>query len=118
MTPVMTTHDVRFGGWIWRNNLKPFLSSTASALEVEFDDDDWEAVLYGIQGTSDVEDRWFDYELIGCQITVGIALALDEGGATDIVLVRVVRGVDFIAEAKIQTLLSVCSSYDVTSHKA
>jgi hypothetical protein len=32
--------------------------------------------------------------------------------------VRVDRGVDFIAEAKIQTLFSVCNSYDVTSHKA
>ena len=114
----MAGYDDRLSGWIWTRNLKPFLESAASALGARFDDDDWGAVHYGIQGTSDVDDRWFVYELTGALQTLGITLALDEGGSTDIVQVRIARGIEAVAAARIETLIAVCNCYEVRDHKA
>ena len=112
-----TAHEDRLGGWIWTRNLKPFLESSALALDGRINDDDWDAVRYGIQGTSDVDNRWFGYELSGPRHCLDISLALDEGGATDIVHVRIGRGFDAATKARIETLIAVCNSYEVSDHK-
>jgi hypothetical protein len=102
----MNTYDGRLSNWILRDNLKQFLTSTTSELGISFNDDDWETIRYGIQGSSDAEDRWFEYEFRGAQQSLKISLANDEGGLTDLIFIKIARGLDSIAMAKIQKLIS------------
>ncbi|MBB5353262.1 hypothetical protein HNR46_003517 [Haloferula luteola] len=82
-------------------------------MEARFEDEDWEAVRYGMQGTSDLEERWFDYPLRGQRETLCLSLALDEGGDTDIVLVKISGEIEAVVATRIMTLIEVCSRYEV-----
>jgi hypothetical protein len=73
-------------GWIWTDNLRALFAELALLAGYQFDDSDWIAVEYGIQGTDSEAGPWFDYP-VG-QIVVTLAL---EPGADEVVSVKVGR---------------------------
>jgi hypothetical protein len=72
--------------WIIEENLRPFLTALGWFVGYDFDEDDWTAIRYGIKGTEQDADRWFDYEFAG-QHRAYLWLASDTG--TSILHVRV-----------------------------
>jgi hypothetical protein len=71
-------------GWIWTDNLRPLLVELGLLVGYRFDDSDWGAVDYGVQGTDSEAGPWFDYP-VG---RLSVAMAL-EPGADEIVSVTV-----------------------------
>ena len=63
-------------GWIWENNLLAFLLILSNIGSYTFDQSDWEAIDYGLVGTSDEDDVWFDYKLEG-EMPISLRLAKD-----------------------------------------
>jgi len=51
--------------WILEENLKPFLEIMASLVDYTFNEDDWNAIQWGIRETAVEANRWYDYELGG-----------------------------------------------------
>ena len=45
-------------GWIWTGNLRPFLVELGRLIGYGFDDSDWTAVEYRIQGTDSEAAPW------------------------------------------------------------
>ena len=64
------------GCWTWKENLLAFLLILSDIVSYNFDESDWDAVSYGLVGTSDEENIWFDYSLVGGML-VSIKLAND-----------------------------------------
>jgi hypothetical protein len=61
--------------WIKEENLRAWLEIVAGALAYDFDDDDWDAVRFGIASTDVEKDTWYDYPLGDATVRV----ALDPG---------------------------------------
>lgn len=64
------------GSWIWKENLLAFLLILSDISFYSFDESDWEAVKYGLTGTSDEQNIWFDYNFAG-RIPISLKLAND-----------------------------------------
>lgn len=78
---------------IGEDNLRGFLESVASASGYEFDDRDWVAIEFGIEGTDESAGRRFSYDLVGVRhVTVDVAR---DGGS---VVVRVTGDVEVEGE--------------------
>ncbi|MFE1989591.1 hypothetical protein [Streptomyces mirabilis] len=76
-------------GWIWHENVQPFLALLARYAGYDFDDTDWQAVELGLEATDDEHlDRWYSYPLVGSDHRVEVHLANAVEG--DEVSVRVV----------------------------
>lgn len=102
-------------GWIYEQNLLPCLQIAASETGTKFDGDDWDAIRSGLQGTSDIDDRWFDYLLSGANVNLDLSCALDDGDrSTGIIHIRFRNLPDKIIAAKLSTILSICSEYTFT----
>jgi hypothetical protein len=69
-----------FAGWIFEENLRPFLAALAWAFTVDFDADDWLAISHGIKATNTDREQWFKYEFNGEGGTLKFAVARDAGG--------------------------------------
>jgi hypothetical protein len=100
------------GHWIFDQNLKHCLSIAAGDLGVGFDDDDWTAVRFGLQGTSDLNDQWFSYTLTNGTRHVDFECALDDGdNSSGIVHIRFINLSDSDVVARLSTVLGICSQY-------
>ena len=71
-------------GWIWTENLRPFLVLLARLVGSDFDESDWTACEVGVVWTDSEADRWFDYP-VGPTL---VYLAL-EPGAPEMITIRV-----------------------------
>ncbi|MEU5485728.1 hypothetical protein [Streptomyces mirabilis] len=75
-------------GWIWNENVQPFLALLARYAGYDFDGIDWQAVELGLEATDDAHlDRWYSYPLVGSDHHLEVHLAKAVGG--DEVSVRV-----------------------------
>ena len=66
--------------WILEENLKPWLEIVASFCEYDFDQNDLDAINFGIVGTDVENNRWFDYEFSE-GFRVLLQMALDPGSS-------------------------------------
>jgi hypothetical protein len=62
-------------GWIWNENVQPFLALLARYAGYDFDDTDWQAVELGLEATDDEHLRWYSYPLVGSDHRVEVHLA-------------------------------------------
>ncbi|MFJ9871055.1 hypothetical protein [Streptomyces sp. NPDC101165] len=77
-------------GWIWNENVQPFLALLSHYAGYDFDGSDWQAVELGLAYTDDEDpDRWYGYPLVGSDHHIEVRLARAVGG--DEVFVRVTR---------------------------
>ena len=67
-------------GWIWEENLQPYLTAIAWAFDLEFSADDWLAISHGVKTTDASGDKWFEYEFFGNGCNLQFALARETGG--------------------------------------
>ncbi|MER6421126.1 hypothetical protein [Streptomyces sp. NPDC001137] len=75
-------------GWIWNENVQPFLALLARYVNYDFDGTDWQVVELGLEATDDEHrDRWYSYPLVGSDHHLEVHLAKAVGG--DEVSVRV-----------------------------
>ncbi|MFF6778991.1 hypothetical protein ACFY8W_36330 [Streptomyces sp. NPDC012637] len=75
-------------GWIWNENVQPFLALLARYAGYHFNATDRQAVELGLQATDDEHpDRWYSYPLVGSDHHLEVHLAKAVGG--DEVSVRV-----------------------------
>ncbi|MFD7064810.1 hypothetical protein [Streptomyces sp. NPDC059906] len=75
-------------GWIWSENVQPFLALLARYANYDFDGTDWQVVELGLETTDDQHpDRWYSYPLVGSDHHLEVHLAKAVGG--DEVSVRV-----------------------------
>jgi hypothetical protein len=81
--PGVEQTDAMNVGWVWTNNLQPFLEVVSRLLDYDFDDLDWVAVQAGLPGTDSERGPWFDYP-IG-EVAVHVAY---EPGADEMVTLR------------------------------
>ncbi|HEY8959623.1 hypothetical protein [Chitinophaga sp.] len=65
--------------WIRKENLLPFLLILSHLSSYDFYESDREAIEYGLMGTSDEDNIWFEYKLIGKK-TISLRLAKDPEG--------------------------------------
>ncbi len=65
-------------GWIFEDNLQAFVLAIAQFAGYTFGDRDWQAVIYGIEGSDEEAGRWFDYDLPGLHC-IRFWLASDPG---------------------------------------
>lgn len=72
--------------WIFQKNLYSTLLILSEVIGYDIDDDDFNAIDYGLQGTSDEKNIWWYYQLIGDH-TIYLQLAKDEEN-TDIVFIQ------------------------------
>lgn len=63
-------------GWVWRDNLFPFLQTVSGLVRYRFDEWDEDAVSTGLGESSAEADRWFEYPLEGSP-RLALRLALD-----------------------------------------
>ncbi|MFF9105675.1 hypothetical protein ACF1AU_34555 [Streptomyces rubrogriseus] len=67
-------------GWVWSENVLPFLALLAGYAGYNFDGTDWQAVELGLEATDDEHpDRWYSYPLLGLNhhLEVHLAQAVD-----------------------------------------
>lgn len=62
--------------FIWKPGLLSTLLILSEIVSYRFDDSDFDAIEYGLQGTSDEERKLFDYKLTGQQ-TMALDMAYD-----------------------------------------
>ncbi|MCG7204458.1 hypothetical protein [Streptomyces arenae] len=75
-------------GWIWSENVQPFLALLARYANYDFDGTDWQVIELGLEATDDEHtDRWYSYPLVGSDHHLEVHLAKAAGG--DEVSVRV-----------------------------
>lgn len=65
--------------WVWKENLLPFLLILSHLSSYDFCESDQEAIEYGLVGTLDEDNIWFEYKLIG-EKTISLRLAKDPEG--------------------------------------
>jgi hypothetical protein len=65
-------------GWIWTGNLRPFLVELGRLTGCGFDDADWAAVEYGVQGTDSEAGPWFEYPVGRFAVALALEPAADE----------------------------------------
>ncbi|MBK1856587.1 hypothetical protein JO972_16605 [Verrucomicrobiaceae bacterium 5K15] len=105
--------------WIYHLNLRPCIALAADVIDVTFDDADWEIIRLGLQGSSDIEDRWFKHVLNGSDGYLEINCSLDDGdNSAGIVHVRFSDIEDRIIFSKIMTILDICAEYTLAPSPA
>ncbi len=115
MNGANTLNELTEAGWIYEQNLLPCLRIAASETGTQCDGDDWDAIRFGLKGTSDVDDRWFDYMLSGANANLDLSCALDDGNTSaGIIHLRFRNLADKTIAAKLSTILSICSEYTFT----
>ncbi|MFE4695823.1 hypothetical protein ACFRIC_01915 [Streptomyces sp. NPDC056738] len=93
------------GGWIWNENVQPFLTLLAQYAGYDFDETDWQTVELGLEVTDDEHpDRWYSYTLFGSAHHLEVHLANAVGGAE--VSVRVAGTSDPELLLRADTLMS------------
>ncbi|TDW97629.1 hypothetical protein [Dinghuibacter silviterrae] len=61
-------------GWIFEEDLLPFLIILSEIATYDLQPYDWDAISFGVIGTSDQDEKWFAYEFYG-EVTVPFKLA-------------------------------------------
>ena len=72
--------------WIFKQNLLPTLLIFSHLVGYDFDDDDLNAIEYGLTGTSNEKNIWWSYQLVGDR-TINLRFAYDEEN-NDIIFFR------------------------------
>ncbi|MDN3028363.1 hypothetical protein [Streptomyces sp. S.PB5] len=86
-------HERTVEGWIWDENVQPFMALLARYVSYDFDGTDWQVVELGLEATDDEHpDRWYSYPLVGSSHHLDVHLAKAVGGHE--VSVRVVGTTD------------------------
>ncbi|MFH9090574.1 hypothetical protein ACH4LD_40620 [Streptomyces sp. NPDC017676] len=87
-------------GWIWNENVQPFLALLARYAGYDFDDADWQAVELGLEATDDEHpDRWYSYPLVGSDHRLEVQLAQAVGGSEVSVRVAGTSGPELLLRA-------------------
>ena len=97
---------MKHANWIIEVNLQPFLSELACLCGYEFDDDDWNAISYGLEGIDELKGDWYHYTLRG-DTCVKVAITQEQGEAVYSVEVSA----DQVPEGAVETLFSVAQTY-------
>jgi hypothetical protein len=97
------------GGWIWSQNLLPFLQLLSHYAGYAFDGTDWVTVEAGVEDTDDERpDGWYSYPLVGTRAELEVTLAHAVG--TDVLMVRVTGAADAELRLRADTLISAFAS--------
>jgi hypothetical protein len=72
----MTTNTTK-DFWIFRQNLLPALLIISQIINYDLDDDDFNAIGYGLVGTSDEKNVWWTYQFTG-DYMIDLRFACDE----------------------------------------
>lgn len=102
------------GGWIFRENLKPFVALLAqiAGYDLYDEDSDWVAIKYGIKNTNVDADQWHTHLLAGAQ-PLTLELALNPGSRVVSVYVRSATPVAPEVAAQLDLLIDICQLYEV-----
>jgi hypothetical protein len=92
--------------WILEGNLKPWLEIVASLCKYDFDQDDQDAISFGIIGTNVEKNQWYDYEFSGI-FRVLLQLAVDPGSS--VIFLKVQCSSELTP--KIATVTEIASSF-------
>ncbi len=87
-------------GWIWQDNLEPFLTAISWVVSYSIDDEDWQAIKTGLLETDGDLLRWCSYEFVGIHHLI-FRLAVDHG--TEVMQVQL----DALAELESQLQLAI-----------
>ena len=96
-------------GWIWTDNLRPFLEALSGEIGYAFDDADWTAIEFGLAGTDSEQGPWFDYPVGALFVSIAFEL-----GADEMISIRI-NGDTTATETKIDWLADFLRSYQVKS---
>ncbi|MEU6158681.1 hypothetical protein [Streptomyces sp. NPDC047130] len=96
-------------GWIWSQNLLPFLQLLSHYVGHAFDGADWQTVAAGIEDTDDERpDGWYAYPLAGTRAEVEVSLARAAG--SDVLMVTVTGLPNRELRLRTDTLISAFAS--------
>ena len=76
---------VPVSGWIYEENLRPFLEALSWFVGYSSNEDDWVAISHGVKNTFAEKGLWYDYSFVGT-CTAHFKVAHDEPGTGIIVL--------------------------------
>ena len=104
-------------GWIFGENLQPFVELLAFLAGYTLYDEEyeWVAIEYGIQDTDRAAGKWTSYEFAG---THSLTLHLARNIGSNVVSFRVTSDTAITAEltAQVYLLVMVCSEYTIARH--
>jgi hypothetical protein len=103
---------VTVDGWIFAENLQPFVELLAFLAGYTLYDEeyDWVAIEYGIQDTDRDAGKWYTYSFAGTRL---LMLHLAHNVGSSVVTVRVTSDAALTAElaAQLDLLVMVCQHY-------
>jgi len=108
----MTTPRVIASSWVPTGNVRPLAATLSLWVAYDFDETDWSAISYGLEGTDADADRWFSYPIVGSpELTLVLARHLD----ADPVMVRVEAPPDVSDELRYKTeaALTIFNCFEV-----
>ena len=100
--------------WILEHNLESFLILLARIAGYDFGRWDYDAVVAGLNGTSDENGVWFDYEFQGNNRSVAFSAAQDRGAS--VLHFRIMVAED--AVELVQLAFAAASEFDMTPHNS
>ena len=96
---------VVIAGWVFEDNIVPFLEHVSTYIGYKYDDLDEVALTGALEGTDDESvDSWYSYPLHG---TPPLAVALAQAVDGSVVSVRVEGDIDVVLAARIYTLFDL-----------
>jgi hypothetical protein len=99
-------------GWIYEDNVHPFLRVLSGYAGYSFDRTDWEVIALGLEDTDDDDypSGWYSYELFGV-VTVGIEMARCLGDGVVMLRVAAEGSSDILLRA--ETLIRAYAESDL-----
>jgi hypothetical protein len=100
---------MRKGFWIWRSNLFGILGIISDIDNFEFDQSQVDVIKEGLIGTSDEDERWFDYKFK----TLNLKLSFDTGD-NDIIHIQLIGD---LKEEIIKLLNIIGTDFEIKAKK-
>lgn len=76
---------------LFKYNLRPLFEILSQEVnEYNFDDNDWQAIEFGLEKTSDTENIWYDYSLTVKKTVITVKICQDFDNS-DIIFVKILK---------------------------
>jgi hypothetical protein len=103
-------------GWIFEENLRPFVEMVAYVAGYVFDEDDWTAIHFGVQDTDSERGPWLTYPFTG-RMPLTLKAAKESGAGIVSFDLDSEAGLAPEVEAQLDLLFLVCETCEVSSQQ-
>ncbi len=106
------TPNTLVSNWVCPESVRALVSFVSHLVGYRFDDADWVAIEFGIEGTDAERDLWFSYPIVGVP-TVEIAFAAEPEADPVHVRLQSSAPVEHDLLIRLETTLEIFNAYDL-----